>query len=217
MIIMLLGAPGAGKGTQAVKLASILDIPHISTGDIFRSNIKEGTELGKLAASYINDGKLVPDEVTFSIVEDRLKKPDCDNGAILDGFPRTIPQAEMLDKFLASEGKKLDIVINIVIDENEIVERLSQRRVCPECKATYHLGHRPPKNGLKCDFCGTEVILRDDDQPDVIQKRFKEYHESTEPLIEYYKNKGNLIESQGVNGIEQSLNNTIKALINRKI
>lgn len=217
MIIMLLGAPGAGKGTQAVELAKILGIPHISTGDIFRANIKEGTELGKLAASIINKGMLVPDDVTFAIVKDRLSQEDCADGAILDGFPRTIPQARMLDEYLESQGKKLDVVINIVIDEQEIVKRLSERRVCPECKATYHLGHRPPANGINCDVCGAEVILRDDDKPEVVQKRLDEYHVSTEPLIEYYKEKGNLIESKGVNGIRDSLNNTIKALVMRNV
>ena len=217
MIIMLLGAPGAGKGTQAVELAKILGIPHISTGDIFRANIKEGTELGKLAASIINKGMLVPDDVTFAIVKDRLSQEDCAEGAILDGFPRTIPQARMLDEYLESQGKKLDVVINIVIDEQEIVKRLSERRVCPECKATYHLGHRPPANGINCDVCGAEVILRDDDKPEVVQKRLDEYHVSTEPLIEYYKEKGNLIESKGVNGIRDSLNNTIKALVMRNV
>ncbi|MCR5694420.1 MAG: adenylate kinase [Clostridia bacterium] len=217
MIIMLLGAPGAGKGTQAVELAKILGIPHISTGDIFRANIKEGTELGKLAASIINKGMLVPDDVTFAIVKDRLSQEDCAEGAILDGFPRTIPQARMLDEYLESQGKKLDVVINIVIDEQEIIKRLSERRVCPECKATYHLGHRPPANGINCDVCGAEVILRDDDKPEVVQKRLDEYHVSTEPLIEYYKEKGNLIESKGVNGIRDSLNNTIKALVMRNV
>ncbi|MBP5312976.1 MAG: adenylate kinase [Clostridia bacterium] len=217
MIIMLLGAPGAGKGTQAVELAKILCMPHISTGVIFRANIKEGTELGKLAASIINKGMLVPDDVTFAIVKDRLSQEDCADGAILDGFPRTIPQARMLDEYLESQGKKLDVVINIVIDEQEIVKRLSERRVCPECKATYHLGHRPPANGINCDVCGAEVILRDDDKPEVVQKRLDEYHVSTEPLIEYYKEKGNLIESKGVNGIRDSLNNTIKALVMRNV
>ena len=217
MIIMLLGAPGAGKGTQAVELAKILGIPHISTGDIFRANIKEGTELGKLAASIINKRMLVPDDVSIAIVKDRLSQEDCADGAILDGFPRTIPQARMLDEYLESQGKKLDVVINIVIDEQEIVKRLSERRVCPECKATYHLGHRPPANGINCDVCGAEVILRDDDKPEVVQKRLDEYHVSTEPLIEYYKEKGNLIESKGVNGIRDSLNNTIKALVMRNV
>ena len=195
MILMFLGAPGAGKGTQAVKLSEILGIPHISTGDIFRANIKNGTELGKLASSYINNGKLVPDEVTCAIVEDRLSQPDCEKGAILDGFPRTIAQAEVLDKFLESIGKKLDVVVNIVVDDQAVVKRISQRRVCPNCKATYHMGHRPPSNGTNCDACGTEVILRDDDTPEVIEKRLKEYHMSTEPLVDYYKAKGNLIES----------------------
>ncbi len=215
MILMLLGAPGAGKGTQAVKLAEILKIPHISTGDIFRANIKNRTELGQLAASYINNGLLVPDEVTVAIVEDRLSQPDCVDGAILDGFPRTIPQAEKLDAFLESIGKKLDVVVNIVVDDQAVIERISQRRVCPNCKATYHLGHRPPKNGVNCDACGHEVVLRDDDTPEVIAKRLKEYHSSTEPLVDYYKEKGNLIESIGVDGIQESLDNTIRALIMR--
>ena len=213
--MMLLGAPGAGKGTQAVRLAEILGIPHISTGDIFRANIKNGTELGKLAESYISKGLLVPDEVTVRIVEDRLLQDDCNEGVILDGFPRTIAQAEMLDAFLEGIGRRLDVVINIEIDEQEIIQRLSQRRVCPECKATYHMDYDPPLDGDTCKNCGAKVIIRKDDEPEVIEKRLKEYHDQTEPLIEYYTARGILKNSESCNGKQRSLENTLKVLIMR--
>ncbi len=212
MNLMLLGAPGAGKGTQAAKLTEILNVPQVSTGDIFRENIKNQTELGVLASSFISQGKLVPDEVTFSIVKDRLLKDDCKNGVILDGFPRTIAQAEMLDAFFAEIGRKMDVVVNIVVDEEEVVARLSRRRVCPECKASFHLDFAPPAEGNKCTFCGAEVIQRPDDNEVVIRKRMEEYHANTEPLIAYYREKGILKDSVSENGIENSLNNTLKVL-----
>lgn len=212
--MMLLGAPGAGKGTQAVRLAEILGIPHISTGDIFRANIKNGTELGKLAESYISKGLLVPDDVTIRIVEDRLMQPDCAEGCILDGFPRTIPQAEKLDEFLEAHGRKLDVVVNIVVDEEDVIKRLSRRRVCPECKATYHLDYMPPADG-KCTQCGAEVVQRPDDARDVIERRLHEYHLQTEPLVEYYKAKGVLRDSVSCNNKDKALENTIRVLVMR--
>ena len=212
MNLILLGAPGAGKGTQAVELAKILGVPQVSTGDIFRANIKNQTELGKLASSYISQGKLVPDEVTVSIVKDRLLQDDCRNGVILDGFPRTIAQAEMLDEFFAEIGRKLDAVVNITLDEMIIIGRLSRRRVCPECKATYHLDFTPPVNGETCALCGTKVVQRPDDNPEVITKRLEEYHAQTEPLIEYYEKKGVLKNSESCNDKEVSLAHTLHAL-----
>ncbi len=211
MNLMLLGAPGAGKGTQAVKLAEILGIPQVSTGDIFRANIKEGTELGKLASSYISKGMLVPDEVTFDIVKDRLLKDDCKNGVILDGFPRTIAQAEMLDGFLTEIGRKLDYVVNIQVDDEDVVNRISRRRICPECKASFHLDYMPPE-GDKCTKCGATVVQREDDNPETVRQRLHTYHEQTEPLIQYYTAKGNLVNSMSMEEIADSLNNTLKAI-----
>jgi len=211
MNLMLLGAPGAGKGTQAVKLAEILGIPQVSTGDIFRANIKEGTELGKLASSYISKGMLVPDEVTFDIVKDRLLKDDCSKGVILDGFPRTIAQAEMLDAFFTEIGRKLDYVVNIQIDDEVVVNRISRRRTCPECKASFHLDYLPP-DGDKCTKCGSTVVQREDDNPETVRQRLHTYHEQTEPLIQYYTAKGNLVNSMSMEEIADSLNNTLVAI-----
>ena len=211
MNLMLLGAPGAGKGTQALKLAEILGIPQVSTGDIFRANIKEETELGKLASSYMSKGMLVPDEVTFSIVKDRLLKDDCKNGVILDGFPRTIAQAEMLDEFLTEIGRKLDYVVNIQVDEDAVVHRLSRRRVCPDCKTSFHLDYLPP-DGEKCTKCGGTVVQRADDVPEVIRQRLHEYHDQTEPLVNYYTEKGILKNSMSQEVIEESLKNTLRAI-----
>ncbi|MBE7064833.1 MAG: adenylate kinase [Ruminococcaceae bacterium] len=211
MNLMLLGAPGAGKGTQAVELAKLLGIPQVSTGDIFRANIKGNTELGKLASSYISKGMLVPDEVTFDIVKDRLLQDDCKNGVILDGFPRTIAQADMLDKFFAEIGRKLDYVVNIVVDDAAVVARLSRRRICPDCKQSFHLDFAPPA-GEKCTNCGGTVVQRPDDVEEVIMQRLQEYHKQTAPLVEYYKEKGILVDSESVNDIEQALQNTKNAI-----
>lgn len=211
MNLILLGAPGAGKGTQALKLAEILGIPQVSTGDIFRANIKEKTELGKLASSYMEKGLLVPDEVTFSIVKDRLQKEDCRNGVILDGFPRTIAQADMLDGFFKETGRKLDYVVNIQVDEEAVVHRLSRRRVCPECKTSFHLDYMPPEDD-KCTRCGATVVQREDDVPEVIRRRLHEYHEQTEPLVKYYTEKGILVNSMSQEVIGDSLRNTLHAI-----
>ena len=186
MKIVMLGAPGAGKGTQAKMIASKYQIPHISTGDIFRANIKNGTELGKKAKSYMDQGLLVPDELTVDLVIDRLANDDCKNGYILDGFPRTIPQAEALDAALAKLGEKMDYAIDVDVPDENIVSRMSGRRACTGCGATYHIVYNPSKKGEYCEVCGEKLILRDDDKPETVQKRLNVYHDQTQPLIDYY-------------------------------
>lgn len=192
MNIIMLGAPGTGKGTIAGILSENLGIPQISTGDIFRKNIKEGTELGKLADSYISKGQLVPDEVTVKIVEDRLNQPDAKNGVILDGFPRTIVQADKLKEILKAKGEKIDITINLETPEEEIIERIVNRRVCSnqECKAVYNVVLHPPKVEGKCDQCGSDLITRKDDKIETVKSRLEQYFTATSPLIEYYKKEG---------------------------
>ena len=190
MKIIMLGAPGAGKGTQAKKIAAKYDIPHISTGDIFRANIKNGTELGNKAKTYMDQGLLVPDELVVDLVVDRVQQDDCKNGYVLDGFPRTIPQAEALDKALAALGDKVDYAIDINVPDENIVNRMGGRRACVGCGATYHLVYAPTKTEGICDVCGKELILRDDDKPETVQKRLNVYHEQTQPLIDYYTNAG---------------------------
>jgi len=211
MNLILLGAPGAGKGTQAAGLSEILKIPHISTGEIFRDNIRRNTELGKLADTYISKGELVPDEVTVQIVKERIQQSDCKKGFILDGFPRTIVQAEMLEELLTAEDKKIDKVINIVIDDEAVVKRLSNRIVCPACGETYHLEFNPVEDN-KCKKCGVQLVHRDDDKPDVIRNRIAAYHKKTEPLVEFYRQKGKLMNVLSENSIEESLQNTLYAL-----
>lgn len=195
MIIIMLGAPGTGKGTVAGLLQEKLGIKQVSTGDIFRKNIKEGTELGKLAEKYIAKGNLVPDEVTVKVVEDRLNEPDVQNGIILDGFPRTVKQAEELDKILAIKGKKVDRVINLTTPDEEIIERIVNRRICSnqECKAVYNLILNPPKKDGICDKCGSELIIRKDDTEETVKARLKTYFEQTSPLVEYYQKQGVLL------------------------
>ena len=192
MIIIMLGAPGTGQGTVASLLAKELGIPQVSTGDIFRKNIKEKTELGKLAESYISKGNLVPDDVTIDLVKNRLKESDAKEGVILDGFPRTVRQAEELDKILQNNQSEVDIVINLVTPEEEIVERIENRRVCPECKAVYNLKLNPPSQEGICDKCGHELVQRKDDNVDTIKSRIKTYIDVTSPLIEYYEKKEKL-------------------------
>ena len=194
MKIIMLGAPGAGKGTQAKKIAAKYGIPHISTGDIFRANIKNGTELGKKAKTYMDQGLLVPDELVVDLVVDRVKQEDCKNGYVLDGFPRTIPQAEALDKALTDLGEKMDYAIDVDVPDENIVRRMSGRRACVGCGATYHLEYAPTKAEGICDVCGKELILRDDDKPETVTKRLNVYHEQTQPLIDYYK-KQNILKS----------------------
>lgn len=189
MKIIMLGAPGAGKGTQAKMIADKYSIPHISTGDIFRANIKNGTELGMEAKKYMDQGQLVPDELTVRILLDRVAQDDCKNGYVLDGFPRTIPQAEVLDSELTKLGDKIDYAINVDVPDENIVKRMSGRRACVTCGATYHIVHIPPKQEGICDKCGSKLILRDDDAPETVLKRLGVYHDQTQPLIDFYNGK----------------------------
>lgn len=190
MKIIMLGAPGAGKGTQAKQIADKYAIPHISTGDIFRSNIKEGTELGKKAKTYMDQGLLVPDELVCDLVVDRIQQDDCNNGFVLDGFPRTIPQAEALTQALESIGTAMDYAIDVDVPDAAIIDRMSGRRACLHCGATYHLINIPPKKEGVCDRCGEAIVLRDDDKPETVGKRLEVYHDQTKPLIAYYKEQG---------------------------
>jgi len=197
MKIIMLGAPGAGKGTQAKMIADKYSIPHISTGDIFRANIKEGIELGQKAKTYMDKGLLVPDELVVDLVVDRVQKDDCAKGYVLDGFPRTIPQAEALDAALAKLNDKVDYAINVEVPDENIIKRMSGRRACVACGATYHIVHIPTKVEGICDRCGAELILRDDDKPETVKKRLDVYHDQTQPLIDYYTNSGILKEVDG--------------------
>ena len=197
MKIIMLGAPVAGKGTQAKMIADKYSIPHSSTGDIFRANIKNGTELGKKAKEYMDKGLLVPDELTVDLVIDRVAQDDCANGYVLDGFPRTIPQAESLDKALTERNEKIDYAINVEVPDENIINRMSGRRACLSCGATYHIVHIPTKVEGICDRCGAELVLRDDDKPETVKNRLDVYHDQTQPLIEYYSNKGALVEVDG--------------------
>lgn len=190
MKIIMLGAPGAGKGTQAEMISGKYHLPHISTGDIFRANIKSGTELGKEAKSYMDKGLLVPDELTVRILLDRVAKEDCKEGYILDGFPRNIPQAEVLDAELAKLGDKIDAAIDIEVPDENIIERMMGRRACASCGATYHIVNVPPKKEGICDKCGDKLILRDDDREETVRNRLNVYHEQTQPLIDFYQKKG---------------------------
>lgn len=197
MKIVMLGAPGAGKGTQAKMIADKYQIPHISTGDIFRANISNGTELGKKAKTYMDQGLLVPDELVVDLVVDRVQQDDCKKGYILDGFPRTIPQAEALTEALKKLGEKVDFAINVEVPDENIVKRMSGRRACVSCGSTYHIVYNPTKVEGVCDKCGKELILREDDKPETVKKRLDVYHEQTQPLIEYYTNEGVLVEVDG--------------------
>lgn len=212
MKIIMLGAPGAGKGTQAKKISAKYGIPHISTGDIFRANIKNGTELGKKAKGYMDKGQLVPDELVVDLVVDRVGQEDCGNGYVLDGFPRTIPQAEALDKALAELGEKVDYALNIEVPDENIVKRMSGRRACVDCGATYHIVHAPAKVENICDVCGGELVLRDDDKPETVLKRLNVYHEQTKPLISYYAEKHILKEIDGTQNLEDVFRAVTKIL-----
>ena len=212
MKIIMLGAPGAGKGTQAKMIAEKYGIPHISTGDIFRYNIKNGTELGKEAKKYMDQGLLVPDELTVKILLDRVAKDDCKNGYVLDGFPRTIPQAEALDKALAELGQKMDYAIDVDVPDENIVHRMGGRRACVGCGATYHVVFNAPKLEDTCDSCGEKLILRDDDKPETVKKRLDVYHEQTQPLIDYYKKAGALREVDGTVDMEDVFQAIVKVL-----
>lgn len=209
MKIIMLGAPGAGKGTQAKMIAAKYNIPHISTGDIFRANIKNGTELGAKAKEYMDKGLLVPDELVVDLVIDRFKELDCKNGYVLDGFPRTIPQAEALDKALTAIGESVDYAINVEVPDENIVRRMGGRRACVGCGATYHIVYSPTKVEGKCDTCGGDLIIRDDDKPETVQNRLAVYHEQTQPLIDYYTNKGIIAEVDGT----QDMNDVFAAIV----
>ena len=209
MKIIMLGAPGAGQGTQAKMIAGKYGIPHISTGDIFRANIKDQTELGMEAKKYMDQGLLVPDELTVKILLDRVEKDDCRNGYVLDGFPRTIPQAEVLDKAVEELNESIDFAVNVDVKDENIIKRMSGRRACLKCGATYHIEHIPPKQEGICDSCGSELVLRDDDKPETVKKRLSVYHEQTQPLIDYYNKKGILREVDG----SQDMNDVFNAIV----
>lgn len=215
MRLVLLGPPGAGKGTQAAKISERLGIPHISTGDMFRQAIKEGTDLGRQAEKYLSSGGLVPDAVTIGLVQERLERPDCCQGFLLDGFPRTVAQAEALDTWLAGRGTGLDAVINIAVPREELMERLTGRRVCRRCGATYHLQYNPPRVTGKCDICGGKLLQRADDTAATVARRLDVYSEQTAPLIAYYRERGLLREIDGNQDIE-AVNRAIGAALGRE-
>ena len=212
MKIIMLGAPGAGKGTQAKKIADKYQIPHISTGDIFRANIKEGTELGKKAKSYMDQGQLVPDELTLELIMDRFQNPDCKNGYVLDGFPRTIPQAEALTEALAKKGETIDYAINVEVPDENIINRMGGRRACLACGSTYHIVYAPTRVEGICDRCGEKLVLRYDDKPETVKNRLNVYHNQTQPLIEYYTRQGKLAEVDGTQSMEDVFNAIVKIL-----
>jgi adenylate kinase len=219
MKLILLGPPGAGKGTQAVRLVAHFGIPQISTGDILRKAVKDGTDLGKLAKSYMDQGALVPDEVVIGIIRDRIVQSDCDKGYILDGFPRTMAQAEALDEMLKNLGTGVDHVVNIALDDEEIIKRLTGRRTCSQCGAGYHILFDPPKKEGVCDQCGGALIQRDDDKEETVRERLRVYREQTEPLIEYYQKKGILYNVDGtkdINGVFEEIKSIFFAYVKRK-
>ncbi len=209
MKIVMLGAPGAGKGTQAQMLAKKYDIPHVSTGDIFRMNIKNGTELGMEAKKYMDQGLLVPDELTVRILLDRVAREDCRKGYVLDGFPRNIPQADVLDEALSKLGDKIDYDINVDVPDENIIRRMGGRRACLSCGATYHIEHVPPKKEGICDKCGQELVLRDDDKPETVKNRLQVYKEQTQPLIDFYTKQGVLHNVDGT----KDMNEVFEAIV----
>lgn len=212
MNLILLGPPGAGKGTQATRIVEKYKVPHISTGDIFRENIKNNTLLGQKAQEYMNKGELVPDQLVVDIALDRLGKDDCKNGFLLDGFPRTVFQADALDKFLKDKGKGIDLVINIEVEDKMLIERLDARRVCPTCAATYNVIGMPPKKEGICDKCNDTLIQRKDDKKETVGNRIKVYHEQTSPLIDYYKEKGFIKDFDGMIGADALFDEIVKAI-----
>ncbi len=212
MKIIMLGAPGAGKGTQAKQIAAKYEIPHISTGDIFRANIKNGTELGKKAKAYMDQGALVPDELTCDLVMDRIAQPDCEKGFVLDGFPRTIPQAEALTNALNEIGQSMDVAVDVDVPDENIVNRMSGRRACLSCGATYHVVYNPTKTEGVCDTCGNPTVLRDDDKPETVQKRLSVYHDQTQPLIDYYKNMNILKSVDGTQPMDKVFTDIVAIL-----
>ena len=212
MKIIMLGAPGAGKGTQAKQIAAKYEIPHISTGDIFRANIKNGTELGKKAKEYMDQGMLVPDELTCDLVMDRIAQDDCERGFVLDGFPRTIPQAEALTNALTKIGQSMDYAIDVDVPDENIVNRMSGRRACLNCGATYHIVFNPTKAEGVCDTCGNETVLRDDDKPETVQKRLTVYHDQTQPLIDYYREQNILKSVDGTKPMDEVFSDIVAIL-----
>ena len=212
MKIIMLGAPGAGKGTQAKKIAAKYSIPLVSTGDIFRANIKNGTELGMKAKSFMDAGGLVPDEIRIGMLLDRIHEADCVNGYVLDGFPRTIPQAESLTKALSERGEAVDYAVNVDVPDENIINRMSGRRACLNCGATYHIVYNPSKKEGICDTCGQQLVLRDDDKPETVKKRLSVYHDQTQPLIDYYKNEGILAEVDGTKDMEEVFQDIVNIL-----
>ncbi len=212
MNIILLGPPGSGKGTQAEKISEFIGIPTISTGDILRESIAKGTQLGREASVNMNKGELVPDDVVISIVRDWLKEPDCSKGFILDGFPRSLKQAEELDNMFDEQDMNIDLVLNIEVDDQEIIGRLSRRRVCDKCQAVYHLDYKPTKSSDKCDMCSGKLIQRDDDTGETVRHRLEVYEQESKPLIEYYRKKGLLRNIRGDKPINEVLS-TVKRMI----
>ena len=212
MKIVMLGAPGAGKGTQAKKIAGKYGIPHVSTGDIFRANIKNGTKLGMQAKAYMDAGNLVPDEITIGMLLDRIHQEDCEKGYVLDGFPRTIPQAESLTAALKERGESIDYAIDVDVPDENIIRRMSGRRACLSCGATYHIVYNAPKKEGVCDQCGEPLVLRDDDKPETVQNRLNVYHRQTQPLIDYYKKEGILAQVDGTQDMEQVFQDIVKIL-----
>ncbi|MFJ2831904.1 adenylate kinase [Streptomyces sp. NPDC087263] len=213
MRIVLVGPPGAGKGTQAAFLAANLSIPHISTGDLFRANISRQTELGKLAKSYMDKGELVPDEVTIGMAKDRMEQPDAENGFLLDGFPRNVSQAEALDEMLKNEGMKLDAVLDLEVPEDEVVKRIAGRRVCRnESAHVFHVTYKPPKKDGVCDVCGGELYQRDDDSEETVRTRLEVYHTQTEPIIDYYKAQGLVVTISALGKVEEVTGRAMEAL-----
>ncbi len=212
MRMILLGPPGSGKGTQAQKLIEKFQVPQVSTGDLFRSAAKNQTALGKKAKEYMDRGALVPDQVVIGMVEERMKQPDCKKGFILDGFPRTIPQAQALDKMLAGLGMNVDAVVEVDVPDQEVVRRISGRRTCRNCSAMYHIEFNKPKAAGKCDKCGSELYQRDDDKEEVIKSRLKVYHDQTAPLVEFYSKKNLVKKVDGIGSIDEIFGKVIGAL-----
>lgn len=212
MRLIIMGPPGAGKGSHATVFKRKFGIPHISTGDIFRHNVENGTDLGKKVKQYLESGQLVPDELTADIVKNRLKEEDCKNGFILDGYPRTVPQAEMLEKITQDMNIKIDKVINLVVSDEKIMKRMTGRRICPNCDAIYNIYNLPPKQEGKCDVCNTELIQRPDDNPKVVKDRLDVYYNQTEPLLDFYRKKGILVVVEGKDKIEDTTKDIIAAI-----
>ena len=214
MYIIIFGPPGAGKGTQARKIAHKFNLKHIATGDLLRKEIELNTEIGRAAETYLRRGDLVPDQIVIELVKQHLCNPDCVTGAIFDGFPRTLKQAFTLDSFLRPRGKRIDLVISLDISDQEVIKRLTMRRICKECGQVYHLIFKRPKNDLKCDICGGELIQRDDDKEDVVRNRLAIYHERTTPLLDFYSKKKILYTVDGTKDVETVYQNIVKLIEN---